>query len=221
MMTIEGIRLRLLKMYRILPAKKRNKKLKNQNFTIISNNCWGGMVYESYNIRKDSPTVGLYFMANDYIKFLSNLQFYIDQELEFIEPEQSKYFNKFKTDEAWKKYPKARLGDVEIIFMHYHDEKEAREKWNSRCKRIHWDKLLVKFNDQNGCTIENINEFMKLPFENKLFFTCKEWKGMENNRSVIKLRQFNKAFITASHEPFASNRQFNVTEYLNSVFGDN
>lgn len=54
--------------------------------------------------------------------------------------------------------------DLEII------EQEAREKWERRIKRINWDKLLVKFNDQNGCTETEVNRFMGLPYKNKLFF---------------------------------------------------
>ena len=46
-----------------------------------------------------------------------------------------------------------------------------------------WDKLLVKFNDQNGCTEMEVNKFMKLPFKNKLFFTCKHWPN-ENGGGV-------------------------------------
>ena len=76
-MTIEGLRLRILKLYRKIPAKRRNKKLKEKEFTIISNNCWGGMTYECYNLRKDTPTIGLYFMSHDYIRFISNLKYYL------------------------------------------------------------------------------------------------------------------------------------------------
>lgn len=53
--------------------------------------------------------------------------------------------------------------------MHYHSEQEAREKWERRIQRINWDKLLVKFNDQNGCTETEVEKFMSLPFKNKLF----------------------------------------------------
>lgn len=40
---------------------KRNK-LKNKDFTIISNNCWGGLTYEEYGLPKMSPTVGGVFL---------------------------------------------------------------------------------------------------------------------------------------------------------------
>ena len=73
-MTYEGLRLKVLKYWRVGLADWRKKQLKSTDFTIISNNCWGGMIYESYNLPKESPTVGMFFMAKDYIEFLSDLK---------------------------------------------------------------------------------------------------------------------------------------------------
>ena len=64
-MTYEGLRLKINAYYRKGFAKVRHKQLKNTDFTIISNNCWGGMVYESYDLPKESPTVGMFFMADE------------------------------------------------------------------------------------------------------------------------------------------------------------
>jgi uncharacterized protein (DUF1919 family) len=83
MPTYEGLRLKILKFKRVRFAEQRRKKLTQTDFTIISNNCWGGMIYESYNLPKESPTVGLFFMASDYIRFLDHLK---------------EYFNKCKTN---------------------------------------------------------------------------------------------------------------------------
>lgn len=59
-MTYEGLRLKVLKYWRVGLADWRKKQLKSTDFTIISNNCWGGMIYESYNLPKESPTVGMF-----------------------------------------------------------------------------------------------------------------------------------------------------------------
>mgnify|MGYP003224280895 CR=1 FL=1 len=53
-MTYEGLRLKVLKYWRVGLADWRKKQLKSTDFTIISNNCWGGMIYESYNLPKDT-----------------------------------------------------------------------------------------------------------------------------------------------------------------------
>lgn len=52
---------------------KNRRKLKNTEFTIISNNCWGGFIYQKYGLKYQSPTIGLFFMGKDYIKFCSNV----------------------------------------------------------------------------------------------------------------------------------------------------
>lgn len=36
-------------------------KLKNENFTIISNNCIAGVLYKDLNKKFNSPTINLYF----------------------------------------------------------------------------------------------------------------------------------------------------------------
>ena len=91
MPTYEGLRLKILKYWRVGLADWRRKQLKSTDFTIISNNCWGGMIYESYNLPKESPTVGMFFMAKDYIEFLSDLRGYVNGKLTFIKPEESRW----------------------------------------------------------------------------------------------------------------------------------
>ncbi|MBV5343054.1 DUF1919 domain-containing protein, partial [bacterium] len=51
-------------------CRRLRKQNKNLDFTIISNNCWGGGIYEDLNLKYNSPTVGLFFYAPCYIEFL-------------------------------------------------------------------------------------------------------------------------------------------------------
>ena len=172
----EEIRRRARGRWRKYFAKYRASALKQREFTIISNNCWGGTIYESYNLPKMSPTVGLFIMADDYIRFCSDLKGYLAKELTFIPPTQSVHFEELQNTNNFGKYPVGLLGDVEIMFLHYHSEQEAKEKWERRCKRINWDKMIVKFNDQNGCTYKEAQAFFELPLKNKLFFTVhRDW----------------------------------------------
>lgn len=217
MPTYEGIRLKILKVRRKYFAKYRKNKLVNTDFTIISNNCWGGIVYESYNIPKLSPTVGLYIMPSDYIKFIKSLEIYLSYELEFISINESKWKNYVeKNDSKVGKYPIGKLDDIEIFFLHYNSEKEALEKWNRRCKRINWDRLIYKFNDQNGCTKKEYEDFKNLDLDNKIFFTSKTWENMGNNDIYIK--QFrNKKEILASYEPFGKSKHIDINSFINNL----
>lgn len=222
MPTYEGLRLKVLKIWRKGLANYRKRELIKTDFTIISNNCWGGMIYESYNLPKNSPTVGLFFMAEDYIKFLSDLQGYINGKLIFINPKLSKWRNneQIKSDKKFGSYPVGVLSngknEIEIFFLHYHTEKEAKEKWERRKKRINWNKLLIKFNDQNGCSKKEIEKFMKLPFKNKIFFTCKHWEN-EDERYIFIYQIFEKRNVLASYEPFGKNKTLNITSLLNKL----
>ena len=163
------------------------------------------------------------FTAKDYIEFLSDLKGYINGKLIFINPEESRWKDapQVSGDKRFGTYPVGVLSNgkntIEIFFLHYHSEQEAREKWERRIKRINWDKLLVKFNDQNGCTETEVNRFIGLPYKNKLFFTCKEWPNL-NGEGYTFIRQFPKHdFIMASYELFGKNRYIDRTEVLNSL----
>ena len=216
MVSLEGINLRINKFKRIAFSGLRRKKLKNLDFTIISNNCWGGMIYESYNLKKNTPTVGLFFMAEDYIKFLDRLNYYINCKLSFINPIKSKHYQKLKNINNYGNYPVGVLDDIEIFFVHYKSENEAKEKWERRINRINFNNLIVKFNDQNGCKEEDLEKFLKMSYKNKLFFTVKDWNV--DKKEYIKFFQiFNKKNINASKEPFGYNRKINITKYLNSI----
>lgn len=225
MLTYEGLRLKVLKYWRIGMANYRKKKLKNTDFTIISNNCWGGMIYEGYNLPKMSPTIGMFFMAEDYIEFLSDLKGYVKGDLIFIPPEKSRWNNItwILEDKRFGSYPIGVLSNgknsVEIFFLHYHSVQNAKEAWERRIKRINWTRLLIKFNDQNGCTENEVRAFMKLPYKNKLFFTCKKWpESIMKEVSVIFIKQFRQQdHIFASYEPFGKNKYLDMTKILNGL----
>ena len=216
-MTYEGLRLKLLGYYRKKPAKARRKKLTNTEFTVISNNCWGGMLYESYDLPKQSPTVGTFFMADDYIRFCRDLRAYTPKPLTFIKPEASRYAELLKKDPRFGSYPIGVIDDIEIMFLHYHSEEAACDKWTRRCERIRWDKLIVKFNDQNGCTEDHVRAFAELPFEHKLFFTIHDWP-ITPWPGYCKIRQMTRdEAVTASHEPFGRNRYLDLTKLINEL----
>ena len=212
-MTYEGMRIRINKIKRKIFAKIRKKHLKKLDFTIISNNCWGGMIYESYDLPKLSPTVGLFFMAKDYIKFVSNLKYYLDLELDFIDISESKY----KDWDGFKKstinYPIGRLQDIELFFMHYKSREEALEKWNRRKKRVNYDNLIVKFNDSNLCTYEDLLLFDNLPYEKKFCFSVKKYPEFKSVVTIKAPKKHNS--IMYSYEPFGRNSYIDLIEVIN------
>ena len=154
------------------------KSIKNKDFSIISNNCWAGRVYQYLDMPYLSPTAGLYFFAPDYIKFVSDLRRYLAAPLRFIEPEESKYYEEIKKRNQIDK-PIGIIDDVEIVFLHYGTKEEAEEKWNRRRERVNFDNIIVKFSRMDLCTEKEIEQFDSLPLKNKFVL---------NNRLPLKYK---------------------------------
>lgn len=186
-------------------AKYRSRKLNNKNFTIISNNCWGGHVYRYFKLPYDSPTIGLYLFSADYIKFIGNLKYYIEKEITFINYKDSKY-----KDELVKynqvNIPIGKLDDIEIIFLHYQSEDEARTKWNRRKARIHWDNLYYKMSEQNLCSSDLLMQFDLIDLANKFVFVTKDY-GLKSQ--VI--------FKDCSNMDFIPNDTTNFRKFINII----
>ena len=209
----ESIRLKIRKYYIKYTYKIRRKKINCDDFTIISNNCWGGTVYQSYGLKYNTPTVGLFFLAEDYIKFVYNIKEYLKEELVFINQNESK---KYKLTKKEMDFPIAKLKDIEIYFMHYKTKKEAKEKWERRCKRINWNKILFKFSNQNFYTQQHIKKFLELPEKNKICFVNKKYNN--NNKECIYIKQiFSSQDIRASYEPFGKNKRIDINKIINNL----
>ena len=158
------------------------RKLITPDTSIISSNCFAGRIMQDLGMQYNTPTLGLYFFADDFIEFLSNLKYYLTEaKLEFLD--ESRYPLGNERRAKWTHwYPIGLLGGkVEIQFLHYHTEKEAAEKWYRRARRVNFDKLMVIGMEQNLCTIDNVKAFDKLPFEKKIFFSTKNIPNVKSN----------------------------------------
>lgn len=152
-------------------VKTRRQRLNRYDFSIISNNCWGGSVYRYFGLPYQSPTAGLYFFASDYVRFSANLRHYLALPLEFIDVRESSHYDVLKKRGEVDK-PIALIDDVEIVFLHYPTAKDAAEKWCRRVDRINWDNLFIKFSQMNSCTDEDLRKFDEIDFPNKVCFTA-------------------------------------------------
>ena len=88
---------KLKKIYYRYIGKITQKKLKFTNFTIISNNCFGGIFYRNNALEYLSPTCGLFFIGKEYIKFIYNLRHYLEiDEINEIQIDESQYSDYLK-----------------------------------------------------------------------------------------------------------------------------
>lgn len=163
------------------------KKYIGMNTTLITSNCFAGRIMQDLEMQYNTPTLGLYFWAPDYIAFLQNLRFYLTEaKITFVE--HSKYPLGDERRKNWKHwYPIGLLDNkVEIHFLHYHSEEEAAEKWYRRAGRVNFEDLFVIGMEQNLCSEKEIEAFDQLPFERKMFFSSKDL----NLKSNVFMKEF-------------------------------
>lgn len=199
-----------LKFYKLTIGRINNKKLKNKNVTIISNNCWGGVFYRNNNLEYLSPTLGMFFISSEYIKFINNLKHYVDSTLTFIDLEESKYKDYLKKIQYSSIIGK--IDDVEICFLHYKSKDEALEKWNRRKMRINYDNIVYKFNDQNLCTYDDLKQFEKFNAKNKICFTAKKYKEF----NTIQLKKYQK-YEYVLDDIKSYKKYINIYDFFNNI----
>lgn len=193
-------------------GKYRQARLTNTDFTIISNNCWAGICYEYYGLQKLSPTVGLYFFADEYIRFVSNLERYLSIDLQFIGIQDSKY-RKELTEKKQTNIPIGVLDDVEIVFLHYRDAVTAKEKWQRRVERVNWNNMIYKFSYMNNCTSEHVRAFENV---------CSKRGGKHFEFVPYAIPEYKNAFVVEAeadgqigNDTFYWNNYFDVEAFLN------
>lgn len=141
-------------------------RLKNHNFSLISNNCCGGIIYNSLGERFNSPTVNLFIRTEDYLAFLENFE-------ETLKADMSDVSDIYK-----EKYPVGRISlaseeNIDVHFMHYKSFDQAKQKWNERRERVNFNNLFIFMEAGIETTEEIVARFDSLPFENKVIITNK------------------------------------------------
>lgn len=204
----------LLKIYRgiaktnrfIFINKANRVSLKNRDFTILSSNCIGGCILHDLNLRFLTPTINLFFSATDFMKFLENIDFYLNQKIEFA-------------NELSIGYPIGQLGDIKIHFVHYKDEQSAKRKWEERSRRINANNVYVIMTDRDDCNEEIFRRFDNLSYKNKVLFTSKKHKeypstfyikGFENQNQVGDLTKYENIFGKKYYDEFDFINWFNT-----------
>ena len=190
--------------------------LTNRDFTLISNNCWGGVVYQTYGIKYLSPTIGVWISPKHFNRFCSNLKYYLSLEPIQITWTQSdnKELLESKKHLVLDELIIGKIDDVEIYFVHENDFAIAKEKWIKRSKRVNFDNIIIKLNDQNGFELNDYEQFEKIPYKNKLFFTAK--KELIGKDDVVYFSKFeNKKYVVDDIKTYP--RYINIKKYINEA----
>lgn len=150
-------------------------RLRNKDFTIITNTCIGGVMYHKLGKQFLSPTINLWMHDKDFLRFIGNLKEYISKDLIFVDGIDD-------TPTAW-------CGDVLIHFNHAHSQQEAMEAWNKRRVRINYDNLFVIMSDRPGSdtikdgnqeiTQDDILSLSKLDCRGKVIFSVRKYDNID------------------------------------------
>lgn len=129
--------------------------LRSPAMSIISNNCWGGISYNSLGMGFSSPFINMFIEDSQYLRLLRGLKDYLKLRLKFI-----------RLDPAGG-YPVCGLGDIELHCIHYSNMDDVEEKWYERVGRINWDNLFIMMFTTNP---QIVADFDQLDFEKKICF---------------------------------------------------
>ncbi len=99
-------------------------------------------------------------LPKDFIKFCSNIKFYISHDLVLIEQKQYSF-------------PVVLINDITLYCVHYNTFEEVVDCWQRRKERIQWNNMYLIMAERDGCSYEELLEFDKLPYKNKVVFVHK------------------------------------------------
>lgn len=192
---------------------KNRSRLQNKDFCLISSNCNGGVVCHDLGQPFRTQFVNLWMYPKDFIRYLSDLDYYnsID-EITFV-PESERGI--------WD-FPIGLIDGMRIYFTHYHSEEEAVQKWNERKHRMDKNNLFIMMSEQNGCTKEDLMAFDQLPFANKVVFTQRPYADI---KSAFYIRGFENAkelgTALSFTSPISAKRYIDQFPYVDWFNGDN
>ena len=180
------------------------KRLRNDNFTIITDTCIGGVMYHKLGKQFMSPTINLWIYDKDFTRFVSNLKEYMQKELVFVDGID-------QTPTAW-------CGDVMIHFNHAHSKEEAARDWYKRRNRINYDNLFIIMSDRPGTdnnrkdpylTKEDILSLNKVKCKGKVVFSVRKYDDIDylvslpadanDNGTYVNMYMFDKAKYTKQY----------------------
>lgn len=160
---------------------KCRRRLKNKNFTIISPNCYAGLMYHRLGLKFLSPTINLFFpIRKQYLKFASNLKYYLNCDL------------RMEFDEILN-CPVGYLEEIKIVFNHYSSIEQARNSWDSRKERVNYDNLYIIFDDIDDIEYEDLVAFNKIDCKGKVIFTARNYPKLKN--TIVLSKYVNKGRI--------------------------
>ncbi|MDO6437822.1 DUF1919 domain-containing protein [Cyclobacterium sp. 1_MG-2023] len=160
------------------------KQIKNHDFTIISDNCWGRGVYKFLGLPCNTPTAGM-GIDRDYLDFIENLNSESADEVTELDESHCETI-------AGRTYPIGRTPYAKLHFFRYNNYTVAQRLFRMRFKKINRENLYYKidFDYYNCRNKEDIERWNKMQLPNSVAFysdeTLKFYSGKIHNGVYIK-----------------------------------
>lgn len=188
---------------------KLRKRIKNKNFTLLSNNCNGGLIYHDLGIKFNSPTINLFILQDQFITFLEHLDQYLAMDLILCSNPQKK---------PETNYPVCNLGGgsiplIELHFMHYNTFEEAKTKWNLRKKRINKNNLYALFAFYLDTDESWLKRFDELPIKNKIALVNKPFPKYKS-AVYIPGNESNGLGVASSYNDYLGHRKYDHFDFV-------
>ena len=132
--------------------------LKKSRISILSNDCWGGIISHTLGVEHLSPTKNCWFYDHDYIKLLENLKHYL------LETDPVFYEWRQGENKEPDRYPVLLLDDIRIFCNHDSDPEISINNWIRRRGKMNYDNIFVSFSPK---TPEYEKSFSRLEGYNK------------------------------------------------------
>lgn len=167
-------------------ARLNQRGLQHRDFSILSNDCWAWELYKDWRVPCRTPFRGLGMPPEAFLRFLGDIERYVKEPLRFISHSKHVSVNRIGRQQGWLF---GLIGEeLEVYFVHYANEEEARQAWEEGCRTINLNRIAVKFSaDKDGARLEHIEQFCKLPFERKLVLTKRAYRAIP---CAVKVSRF-------------------------------
>lgn len=100
----------------------------SEELSLLSCNCIGGIILHDLGLRFNSPFINFWLSTRDFIKYLSDINYYNKLKIEFVRDDT-------------RPHSVGQLDSKRIYFQHYKTEEEATHKWRERSERLDMDNL--------------------------------------------------------------------------------
>ena len=192
-------------------SKQAQKKLCNDQFTIICSNCIGGVIYHRLGKQFLSPTVNMFIKEPDFVEFCLHLDYYLTQELSFLESDLPYPLGVLPGDGD-------QIPDITLHFNHDTIPENAKANWDKRKMRINRDNLYIILYNLSGVTVQQLRQLEHVPCKNRVVLTSKPLPEIPWSFYIKPLKpdRFNDNYL--EKDIFGVRyfeKKFNYIEFLN------